>query len=77
MKPFYDEKSLQTETSQAFGTEISDAIKPILEKYIELGYCVRHLSHEAQAVVRDLELDHIVTVHYRCIKDRKKDENSN
>lgn len=68
MKSLYDKRSLQTATSQAFGIEISDAIKPILDKYVEQGYCVRHLSHEAQAVVRDIELDYMVDIH---VKDAK------
>lgn len=75
MKSLYDEESLHTEVSQAFGIEIENAVRPIIEKYIEQGYCVRHLSHEAATSVRQVELDYVIDVYgVRCVTRRKKRE---
>lgn len=69
MKSIYDEKSLQTAESQKFGIEIAKAVLPIIEVYLEKGFSMRDLSHEAQSVIRDCELDHIMSIH---LKDAKK-----
>ena len=70
-KRIYDKNSLQTDISIKFGVEISDVIRPIFEKYTKDGYCLRDLSHEAKAVIRDIELDHVVEIHYRSMKNRR------
>ena len=67
MKSVYDKKGLQTAESQQFG---------INKEYLEMGFSVRDLSHEAQSVVRDCELDHIMITHLEDakIKRRQKSE---
>ena len=66
MKSLYDEKDRNTAMSVAFSGEIEGAVKPILDKYIEQGYSIRQLVHEAQAAMGFLEADHILKT---CAKD--------
>lgn len=68
MKSIYDKKGLQTVESQKFGIEIGKAIKPILEEYLKKEFSIRDLSHEAQSVVRDCELDHMTKIHMENAK---------
>jgi len=77
MKSLYDERGLQTEISNNFANEIEAAIEPVISKYLEKGYSIRELSHEAQTVARDIELDHILDIMYnktlqKSIKDYRK-----
>lgn len=69
MKSIYDKRGLQTDESQKFAIEIERAIKPILDEYLKKGFFIRDLSHEAQSVMRDCELDHVMITH---IEDAKK-----
>jgi len=75
MKSIYDEKSLQTEESQKFGIEIAKAVQPIIDAYLEKGFSIRDLSHEAQSVIRDCELDHIITIHMKDLKEKRRIKN--
>ncbi len=75
MKPLYAKvQSLQTEASLAFGKEIDAVVRGIMEKYIRQGYCVRHLSHEAMSIVKDIELDHIMDIQYEAAKHKQNKE---
>jgi predicted GNAT superfamily acetyltransferase len=71
MKSIYDRKGLQTDESQKFAIEIEKAIQPVLKRYLEKGFSIRDLSHEAQAVVRDCELDHMIVIHVENAKRAK------
>ena len=71
MKSIYDKKGLQTAESQKFAIEIEKAVQPILEEYLGQGFSIRDLSHEAQAAVRDCELDYMITVHMENAKRAK------
>lgn len=63
MKAFYDEKYRQTDESREFGNEIQETVEPIFKRYLDMGFSIRDLSHEAQAIMRDIELDYILD-HY-------------
>lgn len=69
MISIYDKRGLQTAESQEFGIKVGKAIRPILEEYFYKGFSMRDLAHEAQAVVRDWELDHMMEIH---MEDAKK-----
>ena len=71
MKSIYDEKGLQTTESQKFCIAVEKAVQPILEEYLDQGFSIRDLSHEAQAAVRDCELDHMITIHMENAKRTK------
>lgn len=71
MKSIYDRKGLQTEESQKFAIEIAEAIQSVLKRYLDKGFSIRDLSHEAQSVIRDCELDHIMTIHMENAKRAK------
>ena len=71
MKSIYDRKGLHTAESQEFCLKVEKAIQPVLEEYLEKGFSIRDLSHEAQSVVRDCELDHIITIHMGNAKRSK------
>lgn len=75
MKSIYDKRSLQTEESQKFGIEITKAIQPIINEYLEKGFSIRDLSHEAQAVIRDCELDHMIKIHMENLKEKRRIKN--
>ena len=72
MKSIYDKKDLQTDESQKSAIKIEKAVKPILEEYLKKGFSIRDLSHEAQSVVRDCELDHVVLIHIEDAKRAKE-----
>ena len=72
MKSLYDKESLQTNESQKFAEEIEAIICPVFKKYLEKGFSVRDLSHEAQSAIRDHELDHMVSIHMEKAKRAKK-----
>lgn len=72
MKSIYDEKGFQTVESQKFAIEVEKAVQPVLEKYLGQGFSIRDLSHEAQAAVRDCELDHMIIIHAKVAKRAKK-----
>jgi hypothetical protein len=42
-----------------------------LKRYLDKGFSIRDLSHEAQSVIRDCELDHIMTIHMENAKRAK------
>jgi hypothetical protein len=68
MRSIYDKKGLHTAESQKFAIEISEAVQPVLKQYLEKGFSVRDLSHEAQSVIRDCELDHVMEIHMKNAK---------
>ena len=69
MKSIYDKRGLQTAESQQFGLEIDKAIRPIIKEYLKKEFSVRDLSHEAQTIIKDCELDHLMDIH---MEDAKK-----
>jgi len=71
MKDLYDKKGLQTKESHEFGIKIEEVIRPIFKEYLEKGFSVRDLSHEAQAMVRDCELDYMMDIHMENAKKAK------
>jgi len=75
MKSIYDKKSLQTAESQKFGIEISKAIQPIIDAYLEKGFSIRDLSHEAQSIIKDCELDHIINIHIENLEEKRRNKN--
>ena len=72
MKSIYDKRGLQTAESQEFGIKIGKAILPVFEEYLSKGFSIRDLSHEAQSVVRDCELDHIMGIHLKNAKKARE-----
>jgi len=72
MKSIYDRKDLQTAESQEFGIKIDKAIQPILDEYLKKGFSIRNLSHEAQNIIRDCELDYIMGIHMKDAKRASK-----
>ena len=46
-KSLYDCDGIQTDDSRKFCDEVEDAVEPIFEKYLGMGFSVRDLSHEA------------------------------
>jgi len=71
VKSIYDKKGLHTAESQEFSIKVEKAIRPVLEEYLKKGFSIRDLSHEAQSVVRDCELDHVITIHMENAKRAK------
>ncbi len=58
---FYDKQGQQTERSRSFGREIESAIKPIIDIYVRTHkVSIRDLSHEAQSIVGDIELEYLL-----------------
>ena len=57
MKGLYNEKD-DTYSDAAFklDTEVHDAIQPIFDKYVKLGYSFRQISHIILAAVWECEL---------------------
>ena len=55
--------------------EITKAVQPIINVYIEKGFSIRDLSHEAQAAIRDCELDYIATIHLKNLREKRKIKN--
>ena len=69
MKSIYDKRGLQTNKSREFGAKVEKAVQPILKEYLDKGFSIRDLSHEAQNIVRDLELEPIMDIY---MEDAKK-----
>ena len=69
MKSIYDNRCFHTAKSQEFGSRIEKAIQPVLKEYLDKGFSIRELSHEAQAIIRECELDHMIDIH---MEDGKK-----
>ncbi len=84
-KRLYEENGYPTGDSRKFGHEIEVAIMPIFEKYLADKFCIRDISHEAQIVVMDVELNYMmdffsedakkaIEKRKKIVEERKKEE---
>ena len=71
MKDLYDKKGLQTKVSHEFGIKIGKVVFPVVKEYLGKGFSIRDLSHEAQSVIKECELDHIMDIHMENAKKAK------
>jgi hypothetical protein len=60
VKGLYNEKDdTYSEVALKLDTEAQDAIQPIFDKYVELGYSFRQISHVILSTVWECELTNI------------------
>jgi len=64
----YDENDKYTNDSGNLDREVTEALKPIFEKYVEAGYSFRDISHVTLHAVFGLEMEVILTEQVKKIK---------
>ena len=60
MKSLYDKDCRYTNEACQFSNEIDKAIRTIFKQMVKDGFSPREISHLAQSVVMDLELDSVL-----------------
>jgi len=58
---FFDENNKYTEEALYLDTEVSKLLRPVYDKYIEMGYGPREISHIISLANMDTEVETILT----------------
>jgi hypothetical protein len=51
-----------TDDARALSREVQDALRPILDKYVEMGYSPRDISHIMASDIQSLECYKVVMI---------------